>query len=74
MAVQFTARARVELMVADVDRLAAFEMNGRDIQHAVRTAQAVALVNEEELGMAHFEEVMAVAKAGFGVEKRAGGA
>jgi hypothetical protein len=62
---QFTDRVKLSLTQSDLDRLASFEMNGRDIQHAVRTAQAVALVNQEQLTMIHFEEVLAVAKSGF---------
>ena len=73
LGVQFTERAQLKLADADLDRLALFKMNGRDIQHAVRTAQAVALVNEERLGMMHFGEVLTVAKSGFEVEKQKDG-
>ncbi|GAA6018658.1 hypothetical protein JCM8202_000600 [Rhodotorula sphaerocarpa] len=48
----------------DLDRLASFRLNGREIKHAVQTAQAVALVEEEELEMRHIEEVVSVARSG----------
>lgn len=67
---QFIERASVGLSEAELDKLAAFEMNGRDIKHAVRTAQAVALVGGERMGMGHLEEVLAVAKSGFAMSKQ----
>lgn len=51
----------------DVDRLANFELNGREIKHAVQTAQAVALVEGEILSMKHLEEVLSVARSGAAV-------
>ncbi|GAA6018976.1 hypothetical protein JCM10207_009219 [Rhodosporidiobolus poonsookiae] len=49
----------------DLDRLASFPLNGRDIKHAVQTAQAIALVEKETLAMEHLEEVLSVAKSGY---------
>ncbi|POY74201.1 hypothetical protein BMF94_2775 [Rhodotorula taiwanensis] len=41
----------------DLDHLADFSLNGREIKHAVQTAQAIALMEDEELEMKHIEEV-----------------
>lgn len=48
----------------DLDHLADFSLNGREIKHAVQTAQAIALMEDEELEMKHIEEVVSVARSG----------
>ena len=45
---------------AEMGKLAAFELNGREIKNAVRTAQSVALVKKETLGMKHLLQVLVV--------------
>ncbi|GAA5875179.1 hypothetical protein JCM8547_005544 [Rhodosporidiobolus lusitaniae] len=50
----------------DLSLLASHALNGREIKHAVQTAQAIALVEGEELGMRHVEEVIRVARSGWG--------
>ncbi|GAA5865071.1 hypothetical protein JCM3774_002122 [Rhodotorula dairenensis] len=55
----------------DLDRLAGSELNGREIKHAVQTAQAVALVEDETLSMKHLEEVLSVARSGASVGRLA---
>ncbi|SCZ87304.1 BZ3500_MvSof-1268-A1-R1_Chr2-2g04770 [Microbotryum saponariae] len=62
---RFLAKAEASPNEFNLDRLSSFEMNGRDIKHAVRMAQAVALVEKERLCTSHLEEVIAVAKSGF---------
>ncbi|BGP33012.1 hypothetical protein JCM10296v2_004801 [Rhodotorula toruloides] len=52
------------LSAFDLTHLASFRLNGRDIKHVVQTAQAVALVEGEELEMEHLDEVLRVAKSG----------
>lgn len=52
------------LSAFDLAHLASFRLNGRDIKHVIQTAQAVALVEGEELGMEHLDEVLRVAKSG----------
>ncbi|GAA6037982.1 hypothetical protein JCM8097_009524 [Rhodosporidiobolus ruineniae] len=59
------ATSSANLSAFDLDRLASHRLNGRDIKHAVQTAQAVALVEQEQLGMAHLQEVLLVAKSGW---------
>ncbi|KAG8526543.1 uncharacterized protein KY384_008744 [Bacidia gigantensis] len=44
----------------DMKRLASYELNGREIKNAVRTAQSVALISGEKLGMKHMLQVLAV--------------
>ena len=44
----------------EMKRLAGFELNGREIKNAVRTAQSVALIGGEKLGMRHFLQVLLV--------------
>ncbi|KAL9124055.1 MAG: hypothetical protein Q9217_006581 [Psora testacea] len=41
-------------------RLANFELNGREIKNAVRTAQSVALIEKQTLGMKHLLQVLLV--------------
>ncbi|KDE04374.1 hypothetical protein MVLG_05166 [Microbotryum lychnidis-dioicae p1A1 Lamole] len=62
---RFLVKAEADPEEFNLDRLSSFEMNGRDIKHAVRMAQAVALVEKEGLCTSHLEEVIAVAKSGF---------
>ncbi|SGY15367.1 BQ5605_C013g07348 [Microbotryum silenes-dioicae] len=62
---RFLVKAEADPEEFNLDRLSSFEMNGRDIKHAVRMAQAVALVEKERLCTSHLEEVIAVAKSGF---------
>ncbi|KAI5477302.1 AAA family ATPase [Pseudohyphozyma bogoriensis] len=57
---QFIIRSGHDVAVFDLDRLASFKMNGREIKHAVQTAQAVSLVEHEKLGMVHLEEVLSI--------------
>lgn len=49
-----------ELGEEEMKRLAGFELNGREIKNAVRTAQSVALIEGERLGMRHFLQVLLV--------------
>ncbi|KAM0789602.1 hypothetical protein ACM66B_000409 [Microbotryomycetes sp. NB124-2] len=60
---RFLSKASQDLSLFDLDRLASFKLNGRDIKHTVQTAQAVALCEKEKLTMDHFEEVLTVAKS-----------
>ncbi|KAK4054336.1 hypothetical protein OIO90_003569 [Microbotryomycetes sp. JL221] len=60
---RFLSKASQDLSLFDLDRLASYKLNGRDIKHTVQTAQAVALCEKETLTMAHFEEVLSVAKS-----------
>lgn len=71
---QFLTRATSEDVVGsfDIDRLANCELNGREIKHAVQTAQAVALVEGEVLAMKHLEEVLSIARSGTTVGLLAG--
>lgn len=46
---------------ADFDRLAKYELNGRQIKNTVRTAHALAVNKGEKLSMAHLKKVLDVA-------------
>ncbi|ORY86670.1 P-loop containing nucleoside triphosphate hydrolase protein [Leucosporidium creatinivorum] len=54
-----------DLSLFDLAVLSSHLLNGRDIKHAVQTAQAVALVEGEPLQMSHLEEVLSVARSGL---------
>ncbi|KAM0753453.1 P-loop containing nucleoside triphosphate hydrolase protein [Meredithblackwellia eburnea MCA 4105] len=49
----------------DLDQLASHALSGRSLKSTVQTAQALSLAENEYLSMAHFEEVLSVAKAGL---------
>lgn len=53
----------------DLARLAGYPLNGREIKHAVQSAQALALVDETTLGMQHLDEVLSVVMSGYRGER-----
>ncbi|KAK4054118.1 hypothetical protein OIV83_001143 [Microbotryomycetes sp. JL201] len=69
---RFLSKASQDLSSFDLDKLASFKLNGRDIKHTVQTAQAVALCENETLTMSHFDEVLTVAKSTMSVTGREG--
>ncbi|KAL7336656.1 P-loop containing nucleoside triphosphate hydrolase protein, partial [Rhodotorula toruloides] len=60
-----TSSSSSSLSAFDLAHLASFRLNGRDIKHVIQTAQAVALVKGDELGMEHLDDVLRVAKSGM---------
>ena len=49
-----------EITDEEMGRLSRFDLNGREIKNAVRTAQSVALIKKEMLGMKHLLQVLLV--------------
>ncbi|KAL8727171.1 MAG: hypothetical protein Q9166_006208 [cf. Caloplaca sp. 2 TL-2023] len=47
---------------ADLDRLAEYQMNGREIKNVLKTAQLLAGKKRQSLGVAHVESVLAIEK------------
>ncbi|KAL8637259.1 MAG: hypothetical protein Q9226_009140 [Calogaya cf. arnoldii] len=59
---------------ADLDRLAEYEMNGREIKNVLKTAQLLAGKKKEMLKVGHVESVLAIEKRHFdGKRKYEGG-
>ncbi|KAL8849320.1 MAG: hypothetical protein Q9221_005671 [Calogaya cf. arnoldii] len=50
---------------ADLDRLAEYEMNGREIKNVLKTAQLLAGKKKEKLAVGHVESVLAIEKRHF---------
>ncbi|KAL9594135.1 MAG: hypothetical protein Q9219_007198 [cf. Caloplaca sp. 3 TL-2023] len=71
-----TNRTHGSFSDADLDRLARFPMNGREIKNVLKTAQLLAGKKGEVLGVEHVESVLAVEKrfgGGFVVGGEKGG-
>ena len=49
-----------EITEDEMNKLARYDLNGREIKNAVRTAQSVALIQKETLGMKHLLQVLLV--------------
>lgn len=52
-----------EIRQSDVDKLATYELNGREIKNAVRTAQSLASCEKRKLGMEQLLKVLCVGNA-----------
>ncbi|GAA5912111.1 hypothetical protein JCM8208_001031 [Rhodotorula glutinis] len=50
----------LDLDTFDLARLASHPLNGREIKHALQSAQALALVDEHVLSMEHIDEVLSI--------------
>ncbi|GAA5854256.1 hypothetical protein JCM9279_005099 [Rhodotorula babjevae] len=53
----------LDLCTFDLARLASHALNGREIKHALQSAQALALVDEQVLSMEHVEEVLSIRRS-----------
>ncbi|KPV74782.1 uncharacterized protein RHOBADRAFT_53721 [Rhodotorula graminis WP1] len=51
---------RLDLGAFDLARLASHPLNGREIKHALQSAQALALIDEQVLSMEHIDEVLSI--------------
>ena len=61
--VQFLRMINFTCQGNDLDVLAKRPLNGRDIKHAIQTAQAIAITEKETLSISHLLEVLASAKS-----------
>ncbi|GJN88255.1 hypothetical protein Rhopal_001220-T1 [Rhodotorula paludigena] len=68
---RFLRKVNPPLDVDEIDlaRLAGYPLNGREIKHAVQSAQALALVDETTLGTQHLDEVLSVVMSGYRGER-----
>ena len=57
---RFLILAKGDVATFDIDSLATVPINGRNIKQIVRTAQALALNNEERLSSTHISTVMSM--------------
>ncbi|KAL8996524.1 MAG: hypothetical protein Q9169_003991 [Polycauliona sp. 2 TL-2023] len=57
----------------DLDRLAEYEMNGREVKNVLKTAQLLAGKKKEALAVGHVESVLAIEKRHFDGKRKYGG-
>ena len=54
---------------ADLDTLAEYEMNGREIKNVLKTAQLLAGKQKEDLAISHVKSVLAIEKRHFDIKQ-----